>query len=410
MFWGEDSRVGEKRLGGDFGKVWAASAASNVGDGIALAAGPLLVASLTDDPALVSGAAFVQRLPWLLVSLISGAYVDRLDRRQLIVAVDLLRAGVIGGLAFAIWTGHVTIPIVYVAFFLVGVGETLADNAAGAMLPAIVPTGLLPKANARLYFAHFVGNDFLAPPVGAAVFVVAAALPFGINAATFLAAAVLMLAVRHRQERGAVERGPLSAEIMEGLRWLSAHELLRALAVCLCLMNIAFLGAFAIFVLYARERLGLAEVGFGMLLTAIAVGGLLGTAVVSRLQARFGDSVLLRVGLVTETATHFGLALTSHAWVAAAIMVAFGVHASIWSVVAMSVRQRVVPDRLRGRVDSVYRLLVKGGAAIGALISGVIAHEWGVTAPLWAAGTAMIVLTVFAWRHFSPAVFARADE
>ncbi|MGQ0841051.1 MFS transporter [Actinokineospora sp.] len=396
------------RLGADFGRLWTATAAANIGDGVVLAAGPLLVAGLTDDPALVSGAVFVQQLPWLLFALVSGALVDRLDRRRLIVAVNLARAGVIGGLALAVWSDQVTIALIYLAFFLLGVGETLADNAAGALLPAVVAPEALPRANARLMAVFYVGNQFVAPPIGAALFVVAAAVPFGVNAATFLVAALLIAALRYRQppaEPG--ERKPLRTEIAEGMRWLWAHRLLRTIAVCLCVMNIALYAAFAILVLYAREHLGLPEVGFGLLLTAGAVGGLLGTLVVERLQRWVGDSVLLRVGLVIETATHVGLALTDDPWVAGAIMLAFGVHGAVWGVVAMSVRQRVVPDRLRGRVGGVSRLLIIGGAAIGSLIGGFIAREFGVTAPLWAAAAAMVVVTALAWRHFRPDAFER---
>lgn len=400
------SDEGTKRLGTDFGKLWASTATANLGDGIALAAGPLLVSGLTSDPAIVSGAAFVQRLPWLLFSLISGAFVDRVDRRLLIISVNLFRAAVIGGLAVTIWTGHITVMIVYAAFFLLGVGETLADNASGALVPAVVAPDLLPKANARLYALHFVGNMLIAPPVGAAVFVIGAALPFGINAAMFLLGAAVLSTLRYRPPHAdAVERRPLRQEIGEGLRWLWRHELLRALAVVLCLMNVAFFAPSAILVLYAKEHLGLPEIGFGLLLAVMAVGGLIGTAVAARAQQRFGDGTLLRAGMVIETATHFGLALAADVWGAGATLLVFGIQASIWGVVVMSVRQRVIPDRLRGRVGSVYFLLVIGGASIGSLAGGLIARYWGVTAPMWAAGTAMIVLTAFAWRHFRREAF-----
>ena len=124
------------RLGPDFTRVWAASAVSNVGDGLLIAAGPLLVVSVTDDPALVGGAIFVQQLPWLLFSLLSGAAVDRLDRRKLIVAVELLRGVVLAALALAVWAQTATLWWIYIAFFLLGTAETVADNAFFSMLPS----------------------------------------------------------------------------------------------------------------------------------------------------------------------------------------------------------------------------------------------------------------------------------
>ncbi|MGW5050116.1 MFS transporter [Actinokineospora sp. NPDC004072] len=394
------------KLGRDFGKLWTATAATNIGDGIALAAGPLLIASLTGDPRLVAGAVFAQQLPWLLFALFSGAWVDRLDRRKVIAVVDVLRAAVAAGLAVAIWTEVVTVWIVYLAFFLIGVAETFADTAANALLPALVEPEALPKANARLTAVLYVGNQFAAPPLGAALFVVGAALPFGVNAVAFLLAAVVMLTIRHRPEPRPRQATRLTAEIAEGVRWLWRHRLLRTLAFCLGVMNVLLMASFAIYVLYAKERLGLGDIGFGVLITAGAVGGLAGTALVEPLRARFGEHTLLRAGLVVETLTHVGLALATDAWVAAAITVVFGVHGAIWGVVAISVRQRVVPDELRGRVDSVYRLLVIGGAALGAPLSGVLAAWLGVTGPFWVAGAAMAVLTAVVWPRFSRAAFA----
>ncbi|ROP33786.1 transmembrane secretion effector [Couchioplanes caeruleus] len=139
------------RLGADFTRLWTASAVSNLGDGVTMAAGPLLVASVTDDPAAIAGAVFVQQLPWLLFALISGAYVDRLDRRLLVVAVNLVRAVALAALAVTIATETVTVAAIYAVLFLLGTGETLADTAMGALLPSVVAPEQLPGANARLY-------------------------------------------------------------------------------------------------------------------------------------------------------------------------------------------------------------------------------------------------------------------
>lgn len=305
------------RLGADFGKLWTASAVSNIGDGVTIAAGPLLVASFTTDPALVAGAIFVQQLPWLLLALISGAYVDRLDRRRLIVMVNLLRGLALGALALAMATGGAQIPLVYAVFFLLGVGETLADTASAAFLPAIVPPDGLAGANARLMATFTIGNQFIAKPLGAWLFVVAAALPFGVDALTFVVAAALVSTIRPVPAEPPGPRTTLRADIAAGLHWLWRHRLLRTLAVSMGLANVVFCAAFAIFVLYSRQRLGLSDVGYGLLLTTFAVGGLLGTALASRLQVRFGATALgsLLGGLFART-----LGITAPFWIAAAVM------------------------------------------------------------------------------------------
>jgi predicted MFS family arabinose efflux permease len=391
---------GAVRLGADFHRLWTASAVANIGDGVTMAAGPLLVASLTSDAAAVAGAIFVQQLPWLLFALISGAWVDRLDRRALMVVVNTLRAVALGGLAVAVATGSVGVAIVYVVFFLLGFGETLADTASAALLPAVVPPERLADANARLMATFTVANQFVAKPLGAWLFVIAAALPFGVNAATFAVAAALIASIRPvpAPTVGSPPRRHLGAEIAEGLRWLWRHRLLRTLAISMGLGNVVFGAAFAVFVLYARERLGLSDIGYGFLLTTFAVGGLLGTVCGPRLQRRLGSAVLLRAGLLIEAATHATLAATGTPGVAAAILVVFGVHTTVWGLTVVTLRQRMVPAGLLGRVGSVFSLLDLGGAAIGTLVGGVVAQRFGLTAPYWLAAVAMLVIALAAWR------------
>ncbi|MEU4680409.1 MFS transporter [Micromonospora sp. NPDC023737] len=388
------------RLGADFTNLWTASAVSNIGDGVTMAAGPLLVASVSDNPAYVAGAAFAQQLPWLLFALISGAYVDRLDRRRLVVAVNLVRAAALAGLAATIATETVTVPIIYTVLFLLGTGETLADTAVGALLPSVVAPEKLPSANARLYASFTIGNQFIAKPLGAWLFVIAAAVPFGLDAFTFAVAAALIAGIRPvpAPERNQPQVS-LRDEVAAGVRWLWRHRLLRTLAVTMGLGNIAFGTAFAVFVLYCRQRLDLSDVGYGFLLTAFAVGGLFGTTVAAKLTRALGTTTILRAGLVIEVVTHLTLATTTTPWVAALILVVFSIHAMVWGITVASVRQRTVPAHLRGRVGSVYALLDLGGAALGSLLGGLFASVWEITTPFWIAAVMMTAVTTLAWRR-----------
>ncbi|HYN95005.1 MAG TPA: MFS transporter [Pilimelia sp.] len=393
------------RLGADFTRLWTASAVSNIGDGVTMAAGPLLVASVSSNPTLIAGGVFAQQLPWLLFALLSGAYVDRLDRRLLIVVVNLGRAAALAALAGAIATETVTVAVIYAVLFLLGTGETLADTAMGALLPSVVAPGDLPSANARLYATVNIGQQFLAKPLGAWLFVVSAAVPFGLDALTFAVAAALMAGIRAAPAAaGPRPRTSLRAEIGDGVRWLWHHRLLRTLAVTMGLGNVAFCAAFAVFVLYCRQRLGLSAVGYGFLLTVFAVGGLLGSTVAARLVRTFGNTPVLRAGLAIEVVTHLTLAVTTTPWVAAAILIAFSIHATAWGVVVVSIRQRIVPSPLLGRVGSVYALLDLGGAAVGSLLGGLLATTWDVTTPFWVAAAAMTAITACAWRPLREAV------
>src|SRR4051794_32811499 len=161
-----------------------------------MVAGPLLVAAITENPAAVAGAAFAQQLPWLLFALISGAWADRLDRRRLVVAVNAVRSAVLAVLAVAAMAGSARLPLILGVCFVLGTGETLADTASAAFVPAIVPAEQRPRANSLLYATFNLINQFAAKPLGAWFFVLSAALPFGVNAGTFLLSAVLVATIR----------------------------------------------------------------------------------------------------------------------------------------------------------------------------------------------------------------------
>jgi predicted MFS family arabinose efflux permease len=397
-------------LSADFWKLWTSSAVTNLGDGITMVAGPLLVASISTNPSAVAGAAVAQQLPWLLFALISGAWADRADRRRLVVSVNLLRAMALAVLAVAVLTGTVSIPLIYLVFFALGTGETLADTASAAFVPTLVPPPSRPRANTLMYASFNVLNQFAAKPVGAWLFVLAAAVPFGVNALTFALSAALIAAIRTVPPPTPREPSHLRTDIAEGIRWLLRHRLLRTLAVTMAVSNLVFCAAFAIFVLYAKQHLHLTDVGYGVLLLAFAVGGLLGTLVAPALIRRLPPSLLLRAGLLTEVALHATLALTSSSFVAAAMIVIFGIHTTVWGIVVTTIRQRDVPSALYGRITSVYTLVDLTGAALGSMLGGLVATGFGLIATYWAAAGSMAVIAVLAWRPIREAATAPVTE
>ncbi|MFC9687194.1 MFS transporter [Kribbella sp. NPDC056951] len=385
-------------LGADFRRIWPAAIISNLGDGALLAAGPLLVASITSEPAAVGAAAFVQQLPWLLFALFSGALADRLDRRTMIVAADLFRAVVLAALGVAVLIGTSPLWAIYVALFLLGTAETLADSASGALLVNAVPKDQLGKANARLYATGTLVQQLGGPPLGALLFAVGAGVPLVFDAVTFAAAAVLIARVTVRPAPVESAGTALWTEVRAGVSWLWGHVGVRTLACSILVMNITFCAAFATWVLYARERLGLSDTQFGLLIAVGAVGGVVGMPVYHLLEPRVGSLTLLRAGLVIETVVHLVLALTRSPWVAGATMAVFGVHAVVWGIVSTTARQLATPDALMGRVNSVYLLASVGGAAIGSALGGLLAQRFGLTAPFTAAFAAMVLMTAVAWR------------
>ena len=399
------------RMGTPFRWLVGSAWVSNLGDGIGLAAGPLLVASQTSDPLLVALAGLLQRLPWLLFGLYAGVLADRIDRRLLAVVVDLLRAAALVVLTAAVVTGWVDITVVLVTMFLLGTAEVFADSALHTLLPMVVDKRDLGIGNARMMTAGITMNQLVGPALGAAIFAAGTAWPFLVQAVCVTLGAVLVsrmvLPPLDRSGRGP-GRSHVGRDIAEGLRWTWGNPAVRTLTVTIVAFNVTYGAAWSVLVLYATERLGLGPVGFGLLTTVGAVGGIAGTAAYDWLERHVSLASIMRAGLVVETFTHLGLALTTTGWVAMGIMFAFGAHAFIWSTTQRTVRMRAVPVPLQGRVGSLYSIGVFGGIVAGQALGGVIARIWGITGPFWFAFAGSAVLLALLWKEL--AHIAHADE
>lgn len=398
--------VAPTRLGRSFRWLLSAAVINNVGDGVAIAAGPLLVASQTRDPLLVSMALLSEYLPVLLFGVLGGTLADRFDRKRMVVAVNVGRTVVLVGLSVMILSGNVNIAVVLVALFILGTAETFADSASSTLLPGLVAREDLGIANARMQGAFLLTNQLLAPPIGAFLFAAGMALPFATNAACFALGAIMITRVGTSARTELREPGGLRADMVEGIRWLIAHPPMRTLALTIFTFNVTFGAAWSVLVLYAGDRLGMDEVGFGLMTTAIAVGGVVGVTSYGRLERRFSLGDIMRVGLLIETATHLVLALTTSAAVALITLVVFGAHAFVWGTTSETVRQRAVPDALLGRVTGVYRVAIVGGMVIGTPIGGLLARSYGITAPFWFGFMGSALLVAVLWRQFAHIVHA----
>jgi MFS family permease len=395
------------RLGRDFRWLLSSSIINNAGDGVVLAAGPLLVASQTHDPFVVSLALLFDYLPMLLFGVIGGGAADRFNRRRMVIVANIGRAIVLAFLVATIVSGVVNVALVLAAIFLLGTAETFADSASSTLLPSMVRREDLGIGNARMQGAFILLNQLVAPPIGAFLFAIGSALPFGVNAVAFVLGALLIS--RISSSAGAVSRTgtgegspqPFLADLAEGIRWLAGHAAMRTLAVTIFAFNVTYGAAFGVLVLYAGERLHLDAVGFGLLTTAAAVGGVVGTTSYGTLERRFSLGNIMRVGLLVETLTHLVLALTTSPLVAFAIMIASGFHGFVWGTTSTVVRQRSVPNELLGRVGGVYRMAVVGGMVIGVPLGGLLAGAFGITAPFWFGFVGSAILVALLWRQFA---------
>ncbi|MEI7756534.1 MAG: MFS transporter [bacterium] len=371
-------------LPSNYWRQFIATSISNVGDGMEHAAAPLLALSLTHDPRLIAGVSFATALPWLVLTLPAGVYIDRFNRKKLMVAVNAIRTVLYALIAYSAWQGSLTIWSFMLILLGVGCCEVIFDMSAQAFLPAIVPPDLLEKANGRLYTAEVIANSFVGLPLGAWAFVAAVGIPFGANAASFALAALLVSTIHlPSKDQPAVNVQPQSfrADLAEGVKWLWANKLIRTLAIMLGITNMATMFGDAIFVKYAADELGVTGRGYGLLLSLMAIGSIVGGFV--------GDRIAKRLGPPLAMITSFGVFSTvgliyffmPHIWSVAIAVSVMGLAGTTWNIVTVSLRQRIIPAELFGRVNSVYRLIGTGSISLGALIGGQIAYSYGLRSP-----------------------------
>lgn len=369
----------------NFPRLVAASASSNLADGVFSLALPLVALSLTRDPAAFASVTVIGRLPWLLFALPAGALADRLDRRRTMLQVNLGRTVLIGLLAAVVLARSEGLWMLYVVAFVLGVGETLFDTAAQSILPSIVPAADLDRANGRLYAVELTANQFLGPPLGAIIAGATLAGAIAFSSALYLGAGLVLVsltgtfrAVRH----GAATT--VFADVREGVDYLARHQLLRVFAACVGISNLASTAMIAILPLYLIRPGpgGFTETGYGLLLTTLAVGSVVGTVAVERLRRFLGVRRTLLLATLSFPLFSLVPALTTSGPVLALGFVVAGGIAVSWNIITVSIRQRIVPDHLLGRVNAGYRLVAWGTMPVGAALGGLTAAAFGLVPAL----------------------------
>lgn len=386
-------------LGRRYRKLWAGHAASNCGDGISYVAIPLLATALTTNPLLVAGLPMVYSAAKFLVVLPVGAVVDRMDRKKILGVSNLGRSILLGVLAVLVATGTGSLPALYVAFTLIGLLETASDNSALAILPSLVDSKDLDRANSQISATQLVADEFIGPPLGGLLFAAAMALPLAATAGAYAAAAFLFLGLAgsFRPGRRPGPRSSLHRDVVEGATWLARHPLLRSFAVIGGLASIGYMMPFSILVLFAQDVLGLGSAGYGILLSVSALGGLGGAAVVVPLRRRIGYGATTAGSLLVGAASLLAIFLTDVPWVVGLFLATYILHAVIFSICVSSLRQRLVPDQLRGRVNAVSKLFALAGLTIGAGLGGLLASAFDLAVPFLAGTFVIILCAAIAW-------------
>lgn len=390
-----------EHLGKSYAWLLIASAISATGDGVLLTAGPLLMLSLTSDPRIIAAAQVAVTLPFLLLGMIGGIAVDRTDRRRLMVMLHFIRSLVLVVVVLVIWIGLGRIPVLLVALFLLSSGDTVFRTASQAVVPSIVASQNLVAATGRMMTGEVVGTNFVGPAIGGFLFAGAVTLPFIVDGASFALAGVLVLMAlpagfypkrteSSTRSPGRGGRGVL-AESVEGFRWLWARSTLRFLAASSAIINLFTAATTAVLVIYARKVLHLSGVGFGLLEACAAIGGILAGLLASRVAGRLGTKGSLTLAAALQALGQLALAVGRDRLLTVLALASAGFAAVLFTSVSTALRQTLIPDELRGRVTSVYRMLAWSSLPIGAFLAGFMVDSLGLRS-VFVVGTACMAI------------------
>lgn len=353
-----------------------ASTQSNLADGLFKLAFPLVALQLTREPALIAGVSFALTVPWLLFSLPVGVLVDRWDRCRTVQVANTIRVGVLLSLTLLAANQRMSLPLLYMTALLLGIAETFADTASGALLPSIVLKPQLERANARLVGAQTITNQFIGPPLGGMLASISTTLTMAVSGGLYLLAVVTLLPMTGEFRPTRATRQSLFAESVEGVRYIWHHPLIRTLVMMLAVMNFCWSGFSAVLVLYAVAPgpVGLTPWQYGLLLTGVGLGGVMGSFVAEPGQRLLGCRWLIAADVVGTCIMLLIPAISANRWAIGGAAILAGIGGSVSNIVLVSLRQRIVPEQLLGRVGGALRMVSYGALALGAAIAGFVAQ------------------------------------
>lgn len=359
-----------------FWALWSATALSNLADGVFKLALPLLALRLTDSPAVVAGVALAVRLPWLFFALVAGGIADRLDRRSLMIGANLSRVVILVGVVLAMQMGYLSIPLIYAVALLLGIAETLADTAGASVIPMVVPPTEYARANARLVGITTLTNELVGPPLGGAIALLGLAAAFGSSAGLYLVAALALVGMTGMFRPAVTSEHSFLHDMREGLRFVWDNTFLRTLAVIIAVLNIAWAAWSTVIVLYvvAPGPGNLSEFGYGLMLTSIGIGGVIGAMIAEPFARRVGRHWAVAADILFTFLMVVVPAFTANVWWIGGAAFLGGIGGPMWGVVVATMRQEVTPEQLQGRVNGVFRLFGYGSLSIGAAMAGIIAE------------------------------------
>ncbi len=392
-------------LGSRFWRLWTATGISSLGDGMVLVAFPLLALTFTHRAVLIAGVAAAGQLPSLVLALPIGAIADRINRRRMLLTIEILRAAVLAIFTGTVLAGADGLPAIYATVFVLGTLTFAFNVAASACLPTIVDSAVLVPANGQLMTAELTAREMVGQAIGGGAFALATVVPFAFDACSFAASAGLLRRAIPDVSPAKTAR-PLLAEVWTGLRWFLGTPLLRVMAGLIASLAFCQALVLGVLVLYCTQDLHLSKAGYGLFLGVAAIGSVIGAATAGRLHDRFGSGWSIVLAGLAAAAAYPVMAVTSSALVAAGALVFECIGVALGNVSSRSLRQSMVPQELQGRVASAYQMLILGALPIGAVVGGLLTAQIGLRPTFLLAGCLQLSVLAIA----APRLIARVHQ
>jgi len=379
----------------DYRLLWSGQVVATLGSTASSVVIPLLILALTGSPEAAGIAGALRALPYLVFSLPVGALIDRWDRKTVMIRADIGRAIAVATIPAAMAFDVLSLMQIYAVALIEGSLWVFFNIAEVAALPRVVTPAQLPQAAAWNEAGFGVAN-IVGPSFGTVLYqAFGRSVPFIANAVTFAVSVVSLMRIEAQFHivREAAPARNLRAEMAEGLRWLWGNRLIRFMAFLTGGMNLIFAATPLIIIVLAKQ-MGAGDAAIGVIFSAAGVGGIVGSLAGGRIQRRFTfGQVIIAVLLLDALFFPLYVVVPSYGLLAAVASVSFFL-GPIYNVVQFSYRLSIIPDRLQGRVNSVFRLLAFGFMPIGAALSGVLLEHLGSTATVAIFSLWMLALAV----------------
>jgi MFS family permease len=396
-----------EKLGPGFNRLFGASAISNLADGLLAVAAPLLAITLTKNPVLISMLSALVMLPWLLFAIPIGLVVDRVDKRLLVTITNVLRFVIAGLLALAISTDFVTIYWLLLAAFLIGICEVATDTAAQSLIPVILEKKHFERANSRLNIAETVIQNFIGGPLSGFLYATAVVLPFVLNSAGFLIAAIFVFLIpahlikeSRSEPQETAEKKSFIEDIKFGLKYLWSDLDLRGLVTITTSLGFFYSLSMSTMILFITEVLGLQAKFFGVLMAGAGSGAIIGALVTPKISKKFGRGKVLAFAIFMSSITVLMQAVSPNYWVFGVIGFVTSFFITNWNILLMSCYQVLIPTELYGRIHGARRTFVWGVMPLGAFLGGVIAQA-GLRLPLLVGGGVTTLISLASIRFIN---------